>query len=179
MLTEWVARARERAGGYSLVPFDGVCPPEHLEAFAAVVPVMNTAPGAHVDHQAPPSPEYVRDNMAAHVRQGNDSWTVCARDDATGRFVGYTELSISHHRPWWARQGDTGVDAEHRRRGIGRWLKAHNALRLLRERPDVEYIETWNAVGNTPMLAINRTMGFAPVALWQQWELPVSAGSEP
>ncbi len=110
--------------------------------------------------------------MQAHVRQGNDSWTVCARHDATGHFVGYTELSISHHRPWWARQGDTGVDPEHRRRGIGSWLKAHNALRLLRERPDVEYIETWNAVGNTPMLAINRAMGFEPVAVWRQWDPP-------
>lgn len=95
-------------------------------------------------------------------------------DDATGRFVGYTELSISHHRPWWARQGDTGADARHRRRGIGRWLKAHTALRLLRERPEVELIETWNAVGNTPMLAINRAIGLTPAGRWQQWELPVA-----
>lgn len=175
MLTGWVDRAHERASGYSLVSFDGVCPAEHLEAFAAVVPVMNTAPGGHGNEQAPPSPDYVRDNMEAHVRQGNDSWTVCARDDTTGDFVGYTELSISHHRRWWARQGDTGVDPEHRRRGIGRWLKAHNALRLLGQRPDAEYIETWNAVGNTPMLAINRAMGFEPIALWQQWDLLVSA----
>ena len=175
MLTGWVDRAHERASGYSLVSFDGVCPEEHLQAFAAVVPVMNTAPGGHGNEQAPPSPGYVRDNMEAHVRQGNDSWTVCARDDTTGDFVGYTELSISHHRRWWARQGDTGVDPEHRRRGIGRWLKAHNALRLLAQRPDVEYIETWNAVGNTPMLAINRAMGFQPIRLWQQWDLPASA----
>lgn len=179
MLTGWVERAHERASGYSLVSFDGVCPAEHLEAFAAVVPVMNTAPGGHGNEQAPLSPEYVRDNMEAHVRQGNDSWTVCARDETTGDFVGYTELSISHHRRWWARQGDTGVDPDHRRRGIGRWLKAHNALRLLGDRPDVEYIETWNAVGNTPMLAINRAMGFAPIRLWRQWDLAVSARNTP
>ena len=47
--------------------------------------------------------------------------------------------------------------------------------RLFGQRPDVEYIETWNAVGNTPMLAINRAMGFQPIHLWQQWDLPVSA----
>ena len=179
MLTGWVDRAHERASGYSLVSFDGVCPAEHLEAFAAVVPVMNTAPGGHGNEQARPSPEYVRDNMEAHVRQGNDSWTVCARDNTTGDFVGYTELSISHHRRWWARQGDTGVDPDHRRRGIGRWLKAHNALRLLGQRPDVEYIETWNAVGNTSMLAINRAMAFEPIRLWRQWDLPVCARKNP
>ena len=144
MLTGWVDRAHERASGYSLVSFDGVCPAEHLEAFASVVPVMNTAPGGHGNEQAPPSPEYVRDNMEAHVRQG-----------------------------------DTGVDPDHRRRGIGRSLKAHNALRLLGQCPDVEYIETWNAVGNTPVLAINRAMGFEPIRLWRQWDLPVSAPNRP
>lgn len=173
MLDGWVDRAGERASGYSLICFDGVCPAEHLEAFAAIIPVMNTAPDARGREVCPPSPEDVRANMEAHVRQGNDSWTVCARHDATGGFVGYTELSISRHRPWSARQGDTGVDPDHRGRGIGRWLKAHNALRLLRDRPDVEYIETWNAATNAPMLAINRAMGFAPVARWQRWEMPL------
>lgn len=173
MLNGWVDRAGERASGYSLVSFDGVCPAEHLDAFAAIIPVMNTAPDARGYELRPPSPEDVRANMDAHVRQGNDSWTVCARHDGTGHFVGYTELSISRHRPWSARQGDTGVDPDHRGRGIGRWLKAHNALRLLRDRPDVEYIETWNAATNAPMLAINRAMGFAPVGLWQRWELPL------
>jgi GNAT superfamily N-acetyltransferase len=111
--------------------------------------------------------------MAAHVAHGNTSWTVCARDDRTGRFVGYTELSLSHWRPWLAGQGDTGVHPDHRQRGIGRWLKAHNALRLLAEKPGVELIETWNAASNAAMLSINRAMGFDVVARRQEWNVPV------
>ena len=171
-LERWVERAAEQAGGYSLVAFDGVCPDELLEAFAAVVTVMDGAPGASPASRGPTAEE-VRRMMTAHLRQGNESWTVCARDDGTGRFVGYTELSFSIHRPWHATQGDTGVDPAHRQRGIGRWLKAHTALRLLDERPEVEHIETWNAADNGPMVSINRAMGFRVVAGWRQWSLPV------
>ncbi len=119
-----------------------------------------------------PTRERVRENMAALVRQGSDTWIVCAREDRTGRFVGYTELSFPSHRPWRAVQGDTGVHPDHRRRGIGQWMKAQNGLRLLAERPRVEHIDSWNAAGNAPMLSINRAMGFRALATWQQWELP-------
>jgi GNAT superfamily N-acetyltransferase len=173
LLQGWISRAPERAGGYSLVAFDGVCPEDLLDAFAAAIPIMNTAPRAPGTEDVAPSPAEVRENMSAHVRQGNEPWTICARDDATGRFVGYTELSFPSRRRWVASQGDTGVDTAHRGRGIGRWLKATNARRVLVERPEVEYIETLNADANEAMLAINRAMGFRPVALWQEWEFCV------
>ena len=158
--------------------FDGVCPDELLEAFAAVIPIMNTAPRAPGTEDVAPTPAEVTENMEAHVRQGNESWTICAREDVTRRFVGYTELSFPSRRPWEASQGDTGVDIAHRGLGIGRWLKAQNALRLLEERPNVEYIETRNAGVNEPMISINRTMGFRPVAMWQEWEFRTGSITE-
>jgi len=82
-------------------------------------------------------------------------------------------LMISPFRPWMAFQWDTGVDPKHCDLGLGRWLKATNALRLLEEAPQVEEIETWNASSNASMLGINDEMGFRPVAEWQSWEMPI------
>ena len=110
--------------------------------------------------------------MSSVAAEGTDLWTVCARHDGTGQFVGYTELFFRRHTPWQAAQGDTGIHPDHRLRGIGRWLKAQNALRLLAERPEVEFIETVNAAGNEAMLSINRAMGFEVVARRQEWEVP-------
>lgn len=172
-LRAWCDRAAERAAGYSLVAFDGICPEEHLDRFVAAIPIMNTAPRTEWTEDFTPSRQQVREMMAAAVRQGMSIWTVCARDDRSGEFVGYTELWLSPHRPWQAGQGDTGVHPDHRERGIGRWLKAHNALRLLAERPEVEFIETWNASANAAMLSINRVMGFEVVARRQEWDVPV------
>ena len=173
LLHAWCERATERAGSYGLVAFDGVCPDEHLDAFVAAIPIMDTAPRSPAVEDYRPTPQQVRDTMAATVREGTSIWTVCARDDRTGEFVGYTELFLPGHRPWLAAQGDTGVRPDHRERGLGRWLKAHNALRLLAERPDIEFIETWNASANAAMLSINRAMGFEVVARRQEWDVPV------
>jgi mycothiol synthase len=171
MLAGWVHRARDRAHGYSLVCFDGPCPDEFLEQFALLTQVMNTAPRSAGDEDVRPTPAEVGADYQALVRQMGWVWTVCARHDATGQLVGFTQLLATRARPWLGQQWDTGVDPEHRNLGLGRWLKAANALRLIDERPEVTTIETWNAGVNAAMLAINHAMGFHPVAEWQEWTL--------
>jgi GNAT superfamily N-acetyltransferase len=108
--------------------------------------------------------------MAASGRTG---WVVAARHEPTDELVGYTRLALNPYRPWLGDQGDTAVLPAHRGNGIGRWLKATNALRLLDERPDVTAVDTWNADVNEPMLAINREMGFRLLVPWREWELPL------
>jgi hypothetical protein len=105
------------------------------------------------------------------VRRMGWVWTACARHDATGKLVGFTQLVATRARQWLGQQWDTGVDPAHRNLGLGRWLKAANGLRLIQERPEVTTIETWNAGVNAAMLAINSAMGFRPVADWQEWTL--------
>jgi hypothetical protein len=52
---------------------------------------------------------------------------------------------------------------EHRGHRLGITLKA-TVLRLLAaDHPERRLIHTWNGVGNAPMQAINRTLGFRPV----------------
>jgi GNAT superfamily N-acetyltransferase len=171
MLEGWVRLAKDRAHGYSLVCFDGPCPDELLEGFALLTRVMNTAPRSSGDEDVLPTPAEVRAFYEALFRRMGWVWTACARHDATGRLVGFTQLLATAARPWLGQQWDTGVDPAHRNLGIGRWLKAANALRLMDERPEVTIIETWNAGVNEAMLAINTAMGFRPVAEWQEWTL--------
>jgi mycothiol synthase len=171
MLESWVGQAQDRANGYSLVCFDGPCPDELLELFASLVRVMNTAPRSAGDEDVLPTPAEVRADHQALWRRMAWVWTACARHDATGQLVGFTQLLASRARPWLGQQWDTGVDPKHRNLGLGRWLKAANALRLLDQRPEVTTIETWNAGVNATMLAINHAMGYRPVADWQEWTL--------
>ncbi len=171
LLTSWVERAPERAGEYSLVSFDGICPDELLEAFAALVQVMNTAPRRESAPEFMVTPEQVRARQESMRDQGNEYWAAVARHEPTGALAGYTELVFPAHQPWLVWQDDTGVDPAHRNRGLGRWLKAVNALRLLDDKPAVTHIETYNAAVNAAMLGINTAMGFRTVAEWQEWEL--------
>jgi GNAT superfamily N-acetyltransferase len=173
LLQEWIAKATERAQDYALVCFDQICPDEWLAQFTDVISVMNTAPRAEGVEDVVMTERQVRASEEAHLRRGGWGWTVCACHRPSRRLVGYTELGGSCHRPWLAEQGDTGVEPAHRNLGLGRWIKATNALRLLEDRPSTQVVETWNAGLNAPMLAINEAMGFRLAAEWQEWRLDV------
>jgi GNAT superfamily N-acetyltransferase len=163
LLESWVRDGAERARGYSLVAVDGPAPEALLAPYASLLAVMNDAPVDDLEiEDFVFTPEDVRANHAATAHRGTDRWTVLVRHDATGDLVALTELLIPAVDSWRAQQGDTGVVQAHRGHGLGRWLKAVNALRLLDERPDVTAIETWNAGTNAHMLAINHAMGFRP-----------------
>jgi GNAT superfamily N-acetyltransferase len=175
-LDGWVRRAGERAAGYSLVGWDGPCPEELLDAFVALKGVMNTAPLERFewdDERA--TPEECRGREATAAARRLATWTLCARHDGSGEVVGYTELELPATWPQIAEQGDTGVWPKHRDRGLGRWLKAVNALRLLDERPEVEFIDTWNAGSNDAMLGINVAMGFEPLENCGAWQAQTAA----
>ena len=172
LLERWVRRAGERAAGYSLVTWDGPCPDELIEGFVNLKHVMNTAPMGDLDWDDERfTVERWRATEAVLVARDFDWWTVCARHDGSGDLAGYTEIAFPRRWPEKAYQEDTGVWPKHRNRGLGRWLKAAMAQRLLEERPGVERVETWNAGSNEAMLNINVAMGFEPVENWGDWQV--------
>ncbi|MDQ1502552.1 MAG: hypothetical protein QOD57_279 [Actinomycetota bacterium] len=171
LLTSWARRAGERAADYSLAAWDGNCPEELLPAWVALKGVMNTAPlEAFEWDDERMTAERWRAVEALGTARGTVAWHLCARHDDSGELAGYTELLFPRTWPQIAWQGDTGVWPKHRERGLGRWLKAVNALRLLDEQPEVEFIDTWNAGSNEAMLAINVAMGFRPLENWGIWQ---------
>jgi GNAT superfamily N-acetyltransferase len=173
MLEGWMTRAEERAQGYSLLRWDGPAPEEYLEKFVNLTMVMNTAPRDDLEmddwiH----TPERHREQEERAVRQGNRWWTVVVRHDETDELAGFTEFVFPPYDPAVAWQEATAVDPVHRDKGIGRWLKAANALRLMDEHPEVTHVDTWNAFSNAPMLGINIAMGFEVVKSYTEYQVP-------
>ena len=167
MLEDWVVRAKERAEGYSLL-----APDDYLERFVALTMVMNTAPRDDLEMEDwIHTPERHREMEQRSLDRGGSWWTLVARHDATDELVGYTEITFPPHAPDAAWQQATAVDPTHRDKGLGRWLKATNCLRLLDEKPEVRYVDTWNAFSNAPMLGINIAMGFEVVKSFSEYQV--------
>ena len=157
--------------GYSVVAFDIPCPDDLLDDFVRVQDVMNTAPRSETENPSITTAAIVRDSERRLSSRSIERWVVAVRHDGSGELVGYTELVLEPYKRWLGRQGDTAVAVPHRGHGLGRVLKAVNALRLLDERPEVTHVETWNAASNEHMLAINHAMGFRRVSQWRSVEL--------
>jgi mycothiol synthase len=168
MLDRWAARSRDHGYEYELVSFDGRCPDQWLPQLTEVATVMNTIPMS-TETDTVYTSDQILEKQGARLAVGGWGWTVCVCHKPSMRLVGFTELGGTRHRPWLAEQGDTAVHPDHRGRGLSRWIKATNALRLLDERPEVAVVESLNGHVNFPMLSINSAMGFRPVLEWVEW----------
>jgi GNAT superfamily N-acetyltransferase len=180
LLHRWVNQAKERADEYRLDALDAPCPPDRVDAFVAAMAIMNTAPREDLDVEDEVfTVELLRQREAANAFRGAEQWVIAAIHEPTGDIAGYTELVLPTVT-WPTRgfQGDTGVDPNHRNRGLGRWLKASMLLRLIDERPAVRRVVTFNAGSNAPMLSINHALGFRCVEDRVTYQIPLDVLEE-
>lgn len=179
MLRSWIDRAGERATDYSLLSWEGPTPEEYVENFARIVNFMNTAPLD--DFEMEPrltTPEMVRERDEGLAKAQVRRFVSVVRHDPTGDFAGFTSINIDRWHPEQAHQGGTCTHSDHREKGIGRWLKAANAITVMEACPEVEYIDTDNAGSNRPMLNINEAMGFRPRRYRWAYQAPRSVIEE-
>jgi mycothiol synthase len=170
LMQQWIDARLDRAADVKLVHWTDVCPDEHLEAFATSKTAMNDAPNDEMEvNERLVDAAAVREDESARSALGTRTMTVFAIDPA-GDPVGHTQVHVNPFRPDASWQWDTVVLDHHRRRGIGRWLKAEMWQWLRVEVPEVERLLTGNAESNAGMLAINVAMGFTEAHVFGAWQ---------
>jgi GNAT superfamily N-acetyltransferase len=120
----------------------------------------------------------LRDLQANLAAQNRAIMITAARDEESGRLVGFTEVAIPLGAPESAYQWDTLVLREHRGHGLGFAMKLANLRATLARHPGVRRINTENAEDNTPMIAINDEMGFEEVARSVYWRRRIGLSVE-
>jgi len=166
----WLRAGRERTDGYRIVQWVGPVPDDHVEALVAAHRAMEDMPTDDLEWSIPPmTSERLRSRDEAWQLRGSLGVSTLALAP-DGSAAGLSELQVNTHRPELAGQGDTGVVAAHRGRGLGRWLKAENLRLALDTEPRIRVVETYNAESNPWMLDINVTMGFRPHIGYQAFQ---------
>jgi mycothiol synthase len=172
LVARWLAEGPVRAPGYRLEFVAGTTPPHLAEQVAAVFNVMNTAPRENLDiSDTPVTAQLVREYERADEAAGRQRWAYYAVEEATGRFVGLTDINVRPATPDRVDVGATAVEPAHRGRSLGKWLKAAMTSQILARLPEVRWVTTYNAGSNDAMLAINEQLGFATFAVHTTWQL--------
>ncbi|MBV1935702.1 GNAT family N-acetyltransferase [Streptomyces sp. BV286] len=154
--------------GHRLVSWNGPCPDDLVESYARAWSALEE----RVNGQARvrrPSVADVRAREAEAQRAGHRPVAVAALPADGTRIVGYSTLFVRDSP--MADSGETLVLPQHRRRGLGTWLKAELLLRAARENSRLALVQVFNDTTNTAVVALNRKLGFEADSRWSTYGL--------
>src|SRR3989337_1833517 len=105
--------------------------------------------------------------------RGQEARGALVIEESTGASAAFSDVFFDPRVPSVIHQGGTATIPEHRGKGIGKWIKARMAQRLLAEIPEARYIRTGTAGANKARLGSTVAMGFKPV--WESviWQIPL------
>jgi len=166
------AEVAGRAAGYATRSWTGACPDDLLADRAALAARMDTDPPlGDVDWRPGVwDVDRMRDTYADWARRGL-LMVGAGAVSPEGRMVAFSEMGRDRRNLALAYQFDTIVEEDHRGRRLGMLVKSAALRSLEREAPEVQRVQTWNALENGPMLRVNRALGFVPVGLYALWQL--------
>ena len=159
--------------GYRVVQWVDRAPEEMLDGVAYLLHRMVLdAPMGEMDYEAEAwDAARYRSAEDSALRRHRTRLVTTVVHEETGTVAGLTEMGKNAHRHDVAFQWTTIVDPEHRGRRLGMVLKSWNHQQLVARVPDVRWVNTWNAAGNTFMIAVNEELGFSPAERWTEWQL--------
>ena len=161
------AQRHEPDGRLLPLRWAGACPEYLVDALLCTLDSLHADPA---DPGVTPFTEAeVRHREYAAWTAGLREYTACLLDPVTGRMAA---LSTAHTADGVrGEQNETVVVPEFRGRGLAIQVKAYLVRELLAAEPGLRILDTYNAVGNARMLAVNRNLGFEPVDTHAAWTL--------
>ncbi len=164
--------ARQAADGYEVLGWFAPTPPELAEGYAWAKSRMSTDTpmGELVFDEERWDVERLARNDERITSGGRTVRVAAARHVATGKLVAFNELVIGPDRTGATHQEDTLVLKEHRGHRLGMLVKCENLLAWRQHAPQSQRVITFNAEENRPMLGINETIGFVPIAYEGAWK---------
>lgn len=170
------AEAEARAAGYTLRRWTGPTPGDLTAGVCALIGAMADAP--HSDSYEPETWDEARlreaDERAA--ARGSAEYAVAAVHDASGALAALTQVTVDPAgQEGWGHQQITAVTRPHRGHRLGMLIKVAMLQWLAGAEPGLRHIQTFNAVPNAHMIAVNEALGHRVTDYFQGYELTVAA----
>ncbi|MEE9173416.1 MAG: GNAT family N-acetyltransferase [Thermoplasmata archaeon] len=161
MVERWAEEGPRRSPSTTLQWLGDHVPDDIVEEYCEVLTEsMNEAPRDDLEiGDIVITPEFIRHWEEKIKESGGRVLDVISRE-GDGAISGLTVMGYRAGEKTMIHQQITGVRPLYRGRGLGKWLKAANLLRVREELPQITVVLTDNATTNAAMLAINERLGF-------------------
>jgi len=147
--------------------WSGECPDEFLDQYVSTLDFLHAEPAS--PSATPFTHAEIRHREHAAGQAGLREYTACLIDRASGRIAA---LSSAHTADGVrGEQNETVVAPDYRGLGLAVQVKALLIRELLVAEPELGMLDTYNAVDNHRMLAVNRRLGFRPLDMHAAWSL--------
>jgi GNAT superfamily N-acetyltransferase len=166
--------AEAHATGYSLLSWVGPAPEDWLEQVAAVHAALADAPRNAGVEPSVWDADRVRRAEKLIAEHGVDSYTVAARQDASGQLVAITQILVDASAPDCGIQQLTAVLPAHRGHRLGLLVKVAMLELVSSAAPNISYFVTDNAGANDHMININAQLGFEVSGVTRSWQLDLT-----
>lgn len=158
--------------GYDLVQWRGSTPDGWLADVGELIArVSADAPSADPQHEPEVHDARRVGERDAMCRARGIEIMVTAARAPDGRLAAFTEIATNAEQDRETATWFTAVRPEHRGRGLGLHVKLANLAYARTRHPGMRQTDTYNAVTNTHMIAINEAMGFRPLDRLIEYQL--------
>lgn len=164
--------------GFAALGWNGPCPDEFLDSYVSTLDYLHATPvptptstptSTGAPEPTPFTPAEIRHREQAASHAGLREYTACLIDRANGHIAA---LSSAHTADGLrGEQNETVVAPDYRGLGLAVGVKAQLIRELLAAEPSLVILDTYNAVDNHRMLAVNRRLGFRPLDTHAAWTL--------
>ena len=167
-----LAETLTHAEGYRVVQWMLPTPDAHIDGYAWMKSRMSTdVPDADLGMPLEVwDADRVRRHDGRYAAMGVTVQVTAAQHIGTGELCAFNELAIGADPTRPTDQQDTLVLAEHRGHRLGMLVKLAGLQSWRLQHPSSPRVITYNAEENRPMLSINESIGFAPVAYNGAWK---------
>jgi GNAT superfamily N-acetyltransferase/RimJ/RimL family protein N-acetyltransferase len=167
--------AAAHARGYDVIRQVGSTPPERYADLVRLHEAINDAPSSDAAMEPDAwDAQRLADYEKAMAGRRQTLYRVMVRERETGAWAGQSMLCVDEFSPSTAFQEDTSVVRAHRGHRLGLLMKAEMLRWISEARPEVGTIDTWNAVSNHHMIAINERLGATVIAKHQSYRLDLA-----
>jgi GNAT superfamily N-acetyltransferase len=167
--------ARTKAEGYSLMRWTYITPAGLVDEVAALdsLLLLDSPTGDLLIEAERIDAGQVRATEETIRLRGRRPYHVGAIHDATGQLAAWTTITYDLDNIEHAWQQITIVDPAHRGRRLGLLVKVENLRHALEYEPGTRHIDTFNAVENDHMIAINEALGFRSLDCLTIWQAAI------